>query len=156
MWPQSILLILFRFFYVLASKKCYCFHYERTLCLLFQKRSCALNQVSYMYIYIYIYIYLFYFHIISKILIHITCLRCCFFSGRKLRYFPDINILLDRETLDNYRVINTKSKSSCYIKGGVAMVNKMWVSLIVQFTPFSWNCADESMFYNCLLFLQLI
>jgi hypothetical protein len=68
---------------------------------------------------------------ISVISCRSVVLVLVFFSGRKLRYFPDINILLDRETLDNYRVINTKSKSSCYIKGGVAMVNKMWISLIV-------------------------
>jgi len=71
----------------------------------------------------------------------------------KLKYFSDINLLLDRETLANFRVINTKSRSSCYIKGVVAMVNKMWAYLIVYFTLFSWNSADESKFYNCLLFL---
>jgi len=73
---------------------------------------------------------------------------------RKLKYFPDSNLLLDTETLTNDRVINTKSKSSCYIKGVVAMAKKMWVSLIVYFTLFSWNSADESKFYICLLFFQ--
>jgi len=48
------------------------------------------------------------------------------------------------------------SKSSCYIKGVVAMAKKMWVSLIVYFTLFSWNSAYESNFYICLLFFQLI
>jgi len=48
------------------------------------------------------------------------------------------------------------SKSYCYIKGVVAMANKMWVTLIVYFTLFSWISADECKFYICLLFLQLI
>ena len=101
-----------------------------------------------------LFIYLFYYHSISKILIHFTCLRCFFLKNiRKLKYFPDINLVLDRETLANFRVVNTKSKSSCYIKGDVAMVNKMWVYLIVYVTLFSWNSADESKFYYCLLFL---
>ena len=100
---------------------------------------------------------LFYYRSISKIIIHFTCPGWFFFQNiRKLKYFPNRNLLLDTETLNNYRVINTTSKYSCYIKGVVTMVKNMWVSLFVYFTLFSWNSADESKFYICLLFLQLI